>query len=196
MQHRVIDVAAVGLLVLFLATVVPLAGQRTFLRLRWALRAAGEPPVAARLRQFGPAYVVAVERMRRHIPAGEPYVLLEARGAEPGAVFGVRFDLLPRRAVKIEGLQDLSDPARRSDCIQGQLRWLVVVFGHARPPLLFAVQPHLPAGCRPAPWSGPGRDPTNRSSGSTFSSFSSLPSFSSFSPFSSLSSRPPRGAHS
>ncbi|HVT15690.1 MAG TPA: hypothetical protein VHQ90_05830 [Thermoanaerobaculia bacterium] len=177
MRHRVIDVAAVGLLALFLATVAPLASQRTFLRLGWALRAAGEPPAAARLRQFGPAYVVAVERMRRRITAGEPYVLLEARGAEPGAVFGVRFDLLPRRAVKIEGLQDLSDPARTADCIQGQLRWLVVVFGHARPPLLFALPPRLPAGCRPAPWSGPGMAPhrLSGSSGSSFSSFSSWP---------------------
>ncbi|HVT18619.1 MAG TPA: hypothetical protein VHQ90_20870 [Thermoanaerobaculia bacterium] len=143
MRRRVIDVAAGGLLALFLGAAGLLAGRATWVRIGWAMRSAGQPTAAARLRRLGPAYLASIERIRRLIPASEPYLLLEAPDAEPGAFLWVRFDLLPRRAVRIARL-------RGGDCLQEQLRWLIVVSGHGHPPALLERPPRPRPGCPPS----------------------------------------------
>ena|SRR5436305_485318 len=142
-----------ALVALYLLIALPVGLRNTFLRLRAAARTAGLPPAAVRARVFGPAYVAAIEQIRRAIPAGEPYLLGEADKPylaseldQPAAMLWVRFDLLPRRAMVLRnGLPP--------DCWRQQVRWLVVATAPGRPPVLLqrpATAP--PAGCPPAPW--------------------------------------------
>ncbi|MBW8875877.1 MAG: hypothetical protein JF614_13005 [Acidobacteria bacterium] len=144
---------ALALMALYLLIAIPVGLRNTFLRLRAAVRTAGLPPGAVRARVFGPAYVAAVEQIRRAIPEDEPYLLSEAGKPylaseldQPAAMLWVRFDLLPRRAMVLrQGLPP--------DCWRQQVRWLVVATAPGRPPVL--LQRPLtapPPGCPPAPW--------------------------------------------
>jgi hypothetical protein len=142
-----------GLLLLYLLIAIPVGLRATWLRLRAAVRTAGLSAGEMRVRVFGPRYVAAVDQIRRAIPMDEPYLLDEMD--EPGAMLWVRFDLLPRRAVR----NIRTPPAPRSgpDCVREQIRWLIVAAGVGRPPLLLERPVRVPPGCPPAPWRRPAR---------------------------------------
>ncbi|HEX4962161.1 MAG TPA: hypothetical protein VF173_15100 [Thermoanaerobaculia bacterium] len=146
-----------GLLALYLLIAIPMSLRNTYLRLRTAVRTAGLPAAAVRERAFGPAYVAAIEQIRRTIPEDEPYLLSQADKPflaseldQPAAMLWVRFDLLPRRAMVLRSPGALE--GRSPDCWRDQVRWLVVATFPGRPPaLLERPAPVLP-GCSPAPW--------------------------------------------
>jgi hypothetical protein len=149
MGSRTLRRMAFGAVAVYLAVAVPVALRNTFLRLRWAAGTAGLPEGAVRERVLGRPYVSAIERIRRAIPADEPYLVTER---EEYAVAWVRFDLLPRPVI---------DARPRGwhpeGCAQQQVRWLVVAGGAHRPPLLLERAAGVPAGCAPAPWLGRAR---------------------------------------
>jgi hypothetical protein len=149
MRARLLPLAALGTLAVYLAIAIFLALDNAALRLRAAARTAGLAPTAVRSRVFGPRYVAGIDRIRRAIPLDEPYLLAEQD--TPGAMLWVRFDLLPRRAVVIGPPQ-----ARTGDCWLPQVRWVVVGVATGRPPVLLEQRPSLPAGCPAAPWAAPG----------------------------------------
>ena len=145
-----------ALVALYLLIALPVGLRNTFLRLRAAARTAGLPPAAVRARVFGPAYVAAIEQIRRAIPEDEPYLLGEAGKPylaseldQPAAMLWVRFDLLPRRAMVLrQGLPP--------DCWRQQVRWLVVATAPGRPPVLLQRPVTTPPpGCPPAAWLQP-----------------------------------------
>jgi|ERR1700674_5299388 len=146
MGRRALRWVAFGSMAIYLAVAVTLALRQTFLRLRWVVASAGLPPEAVRRGVFGEPYVAAIEGIRRAIPAGEPYLISEQREY---SLAWVRFDLLPRRAIDVR-----ARGWRPQNCLQAQVRWLVVATGQNRPPLLFALPAGVPPGCPPAPWTG------------------------------------------
>jgi hypothetical protein len=143
MRTRLLPLAALGLVVVYLAVAIPLGLRNTALRLRAAVRTAGLPESAVRARVFGPLYVAGIDRARRAIGLDEPYLLTERD--IPGAMLWVRFDLLPRRAV-------VAGPPAAGDCWQPQIRWVVVAVATGQPPQLLEQRTTVPAGCPPAPW--------------------------------------------
>jgi hypothetical protein len=144
MRSRLLPLAVVGMLVVYLAVAIPRRLIATARSLYAARELAGIP--AAKLRQsvFGGSYTAAVEGIRSAVPVDEPY-LLTFRD-ELGAMLWVRYDLLPRRAMVIGPATD------RGDCWLRQLRWMVVGVGGGRPPLLRKLSGAVPPGCPPAPW--------------------------------------------
>jgi hypothetical protein len=144
MRSRLVPLAALGLVVAYLAIAISAGLRNTVLRLRAAAGTAGMAPAAVRARVFGPRYEAAIEQIRRVIPEDEPYLLTERN--EPGALLWVRYDLLPRRAMVVE------PDSRQGDCWLEQLRWMVVGVGLGKPPLLYRRQPKIPPGCPPEPW--------------------------------------------
>jgi hypothetical protein len=148
MRSRSLALVAVATVGVYLAVAVPWALHDAVLRVRVALGTAGMPVKDLRSAAFGPAYVSALERIRRFIGRDEPY-LVDETNAE-GSIFWVRYDLLPRRAIAGRTRSPLSLSGR--DCWEAQVRWQVVGMGKQRPPLLIERPAHLPPGCPPAPW--------------------------------------------
>jgi hypothetical protein len=145
MRSRLLPLAALATLSVYLAVAMFLGLGNAGLRWRAAARTFGLPPTAVRSRVFGPRYVAGIDRIRRTIAVDEPYLLAEQE--TPGAMLWVRFDLLPRRAVVIGPPQE-----RAGDCWLPQIRWVVVGVATGRPPVLLEQRPSVPAGCPPAPW--------------------------------------------
>ena len=141
-----------GVALVYLLIAIPVGLRNSWLRLRAAARTTGLSAGEMRMRVFGARYVAAVEQIRRTIPVDEPYLLDEMD--EPGAVLWVRFDLLPRRAIRFHGQPTESSAP---DCVREQVRWMVVAAGVGRPPLLLERAARVPPGCPPAPWRRPAR---------------------------------------
>ena len=150
MRSRWLARVILSLLLVYLLIAIPAGLRATWLRLRAAARMTGLSAGEMRMRVFGPQYVAAVEQIRSTIPVDEPYLLDEMD--EPGAVLWVRFDLLPRRAIRFHG-----QPAESAapECVREQVRWMVVAAGVGRPPLLLERAVRVPPGCPPAPWRRP-----------------------------------------
>jgi hypothetical protein len=151
-MSRMVGRVVLGLLLVYLLIAFAVGLRATALRLRAAARTAGLSAGEMRARVFGPQYVAAVDQIRRTIPVDEPYLLDEMD--EPGAMLWVRFDLLPRRAIR-----HIRQPLEGSapDCLREQVRWLIVAAGVGRPPLLLERATRVPPGCPPAPWRKPAR---------------------------------------
>jgi hypothetical protein len=137
-------IVAASTMAVYLAAALSFGIYNTVRRCRAAVATAGEPPAAMRARVFGRRYNAAVERIRSLIPEDEPYFL---SGKADGAIVWVRYDLLPRRAVRQEALA-----ASPGDCWLGQIRWSVLALGFGRPPLLLERRAGVPPGCPAAPW--------------------------------------------
>jgi hypothetical protein len=135
--------ALVGVIV-YLGIGVPLRLWNSAARLRAAARLAGQTPRAVRALAFGSRYTAAIDAIRRVIPEDEPYLMTEQ--TEPAAMFWVRYDLLPRRALVVR------PDSQAGDCWLDQLRWMVVAVGVGRPPRLVRLRSSVPPGCPPAPW--------------------------------------------
>jgi hypothetical protein len=128
---------ALALLALQLAVALPLALARSA-REGWHLiDHRNETPYDRRVRTFGPAYVEAVEKIRRTIPADGAYLLINANpDAEAGGPIWVKFDLAPRRAVYLGMLDGLGKADRVRRRSPRAARWVVITRGGTDPPIL------------------------------------------------------------
>jgi len=101
-----------------------------------AVRTYGETLEAKQARLFGPAYTGAVAAIRRTIPENAPYLLVDA-GADSGAIFWVRFDLAPRRAILVGKLDDLRRFERLKKHLPTGVPWVVIAHPTPdRPPVV------------------------------------------------------------
>jgi hypothetical protein len=127
---------AVGLLALQLAVAVPWALRKSAGAGLQMIHVAGETPSAKRARTYGPAYVGAIEEIRRKIPPDGAYVLLNGSPEDVGAPIWVKFDLAPRRAVYLGNVQDLGNVDRLRRRIPRAARWFVIAYGSYGRPVL------------------------------------------------------------
>jgi hypothetical protein len=123
-----------------LAAHVGVAGAVALLRsarhLREDAHHLGEDPAVGRRRVFGAGYVAAIEGIRRAVPADGAYLLVDAQESEEGALYWVRFDLAPRRALLV-GRTDEPEVVEELRRVRGKgLQQVVVVYGGGRAPEL------------------------------------------------------------
>jgi hypothetical protein len=133
---RALDLAAAGLLGLFLAAGVSAAllhAGRELYRAAYAHESLAE----ARGRVYGEAYTRAIDQIRRDLPAGEGYLLVEGGDPGTGGAYWVRYDLAPRRAVFLGRLDELTSGARVRRRLEANLRHVVVAFDAGEPPRLY-----------------------------------------------------------
>ena len=133
---RALDLAAAGLLGLFLAVAVPSALLHASREVVAAARA-HESLDQARARVYGEAYTRAIDQIRSELPAGDSYLLVEAGSRESGGAYWVRYDLAPRRAVYLGRLEELTSGDRLRRRLTVNLRHVVVTFAKGKPPHLF-----------------------------------------------------------
>ncbi len=72
---------------------------------------AGESTAAACARLFGTPYCQAIDQLRRALPVDRPYLLVAGDSPGTGAIYWVRYDLAPRRAVYLGQLNHLTAAA-------------------------------------------------------------------------------------
>lgn len=125
-----------GLFALFLAASLVQAAVHVVRRAGYAVMRLAEPPLAARQRLLGEPYAEAIERIRRAVPAGGEYLLVNG-GTEPeGGPYWVRFELAPRRARFLGLVGELPDgETLRLRLPPGDCP-VVVAFREGRPPVL------------------------------------------------------------
>ena len=134
---RALDLLAIGLLVFFLLAAVPQAILRALGMLRLVERTAHETDEAARARVYGQDYTRAIDEIRRAIPAGDGYLLVEGGRPQDGGVYWARYELAPRRAVYLGLLGELADAKRLRQGSGASLRQVVVAYGPGLPPRLY-----------------------------------------------------------
>ena len=137
MRSTFVATLALALLALQLAVAVPRALLRSAregvnLAVHW-----NETPYERRVRTFGPAYVQAIDRIRKTIPVDGAYVLVNAHpNVEEGAPVWVKFELAPRRAVYLGKLDKLGTAERVRRRMPRAARWVVITNGAYDPPVL------------------------------------------------------------
>jgi hypothetical protein len=134
--ERALDLAAAGLLALFLMSGVSAALLRAGSELYQAAHA-HESLAEARARVYGEAYTRAIDQIRRELPAGDGYLLVEGGDPGTGGAYWVRYDLAPRRAVYLGRLDELTSGARIRRRLAANLRHVVVAFDTREPPRLY-----------------------------------------------------------
>jgi len=132
--RSLLDLAALALCVLFLAISAPRAIARAVRNVGAAVEHAGETESAARARVHDPEFVAAIDAIRRALPVDEPYILVETGDRAEGAIFWVRYELAPRRAVLVSG-RWIARWLRRN-VVANEIRWVVVAGGKEQPPEL------------------------------------------------------------
>lgn len=133
---RVLDAAAVGLVVFFLAVALPQALWRAWGEISQAVQS-DESLAAARARVYGEEYTRAIDQIRAALPADEAYLLVEGGSPGSGGAYWVRYDLAPRPAAFVGQLQDLTGGARLRRRLSANLRHVVVAFNAGEPPRLY-----------------------------------------------------------
>ncbi len=123
------------LLGVFLLAAGVAASLNTSVRLGQAVALVGEDGAAARRRFQGADYMDAIEQIRRTIPPGGEYLLVDGGEERQAAPLWVRFDLAPRRARLVGALRDLPDPDQLAERMPASSRWVVIAF-YGRPPVL------------------------------------------------------------
>jgi hypothetical protein len=108
-------------LLLVLPEMAEIAGKR----IAQAVSRLGEDSRQARRRFLGPAYVVAVEEVRRAIPPDGEYLLVDGGQERQGAALFLRYELAPRRARFVGRLRD---PSRWAARLPHGPRWVVVAY--------------------------------------------------------------------
>ncbi|HVR07377.1 MAG TPA: hypothetical protein VMW75_04970 [Thermoanaerobaculia bacterium] len=133
---RVPAMAAAGLLGLYLAVAVPKGLWRAGGEVADAVDD-HESPDQARRRLFGDSYTDAIDEIRRALPAGEGYLMVEGGSGMLGGTYWVRYDLAPRRAVYLGRLNELTSAQQVRRRLVANLRHVVVAFGSHKPPRLY-----------------------------------------------------------
>ena len=126
--------AVLTLFAAFLAVALPAALDRSIQRVQRAARLVGETPLEERRRVWGDPHALAIEEIRRVIPADGVYALINGDAVDQGAPIWVRFDLAPRRALLVSR-SDLAHPRRARKRLPREVRW-VVVSSHGKTPEL------------------------------------------------------------
>lgn len=121
---------------LFLAVAVPWAGYKSARAVWHALHQLDETPYQARSRTFGPGYTDSIAEIRRTIPPGGAYLLLNGDDRDEGGPIWVRFDLAPRRAVYLGKLKDVTTADRLRRRAPKAARWVIIARGPYHPPVL------------------------------------------------------------
>ncbi|MEA2694795.1 MAG: hypothetical protein QOJ16_4182 [Acidobacteriota bacterium] len=101
----------------------------------------GEDTATARRRVFGAPYVEAIEGIRRALPPGFVYVLINADDQDDGFPLWVRHDLAPHRAIYLGRLSELPPNVRRAFPHGGQP--VVLTYSYKEPPRLISRQEFL-----------------------------------------------------
>jgi hypothetical protein len=91
-----------------------LAVETAYTRLQEDLPHLGDDPPTARRRVFGTPYTEAIEGIRRALPPGSVYVLINANDKDEGFPLWVRYDLAPHRAIYLGRLSQLPWNIRRA----------------------------------------------------------------------------------
>jgi hypothetical protein len=128
--------AAAGLLALYLAVAVPWALGRAGIEVYRAADAR-ESLTEGRARISGESYTRAIDEIRRALPAGEGYLLVEGGSPNSGGAYWVRYDLAPRRAVYLGRLDELTSADQVRRRLTANLRHVVVTFDTGQPPQLY-----------------------------------------------------------
>jgi hypothetical protein len=125
---------ALALLAASLLAALPLTAIRSVRRISEVVPLAGEDARGARARVLGAPQVAALDAIRRTIPAGGEYLLVDGGEEWQGATYWVRFELAPRRARYVGRLSEMagpsSDPQGRAWHLPAGPRWVVVAFPH------------------------------------------------------------------
>jgi hypothetical protein len=106
------------------------------MRVIQAAAQAGEGSAGAWRRVQGKDYTEAIERIRRTIPRGGEYLLVNGAAEWQGAAYWVRFDLAPRRARYLGLLSELAGGNGLAERLAAGPEWVVVAFPDRQPPLL------------------------------------------------------------
>jgi hypothetical protein len=101
----------------------------------------GEDTETARRRVFGSAYVEAIDGIRRALPPGSIYILINADKEDDGFPLWVRYDLAPHRAIYLGRLSELPPNVRRAFPRGGQP--VILTYGGQEPPRLIDRQEFL-----------------------------------------------------
>jgi hypothetical protein len=125
----VLRAVALALLAVSLLAALPLTALRVARRLSEVVQLAGEDARGAHARVLGAAAADALDAIRRTIPPGGDYLLLDGGAEWQGATYWVRFELAPRRARYAGSLSEMRQ-LRRSLSLPGGPRWVVVAFPH------------------------------------------------------------------
>jgi hypothetical protein len=97
-------------------------------RIAQAASMLGEDSHQARRRFLGPAYVAAVDEVRRAILPGGEYLLVDGGTERQGAALFLRYELAPRRARFAGRLTEVRDPSRWAARLPHGPRWVVVAY--------------------------------------------------------------------
>jgi len=133
---RALDLAAAGLLGMFLAVAVPLAVLHAGRKVVEAAKA-HESLAAARARVHGLEYTRAIDQIRRELPPDGAYLLVMGGEPNSGGAYWVRYDLAPRRAFYFGRLDDFTSSAQVRHALPANLRHVVVAFDSKVPPRLY-----------------------------------------------------------
>jgi hypothetical protein len=137
MRSTVFASLALALLALYLAVSIPRALLRSAREVRSLATHRHETPYDKRVRNFGPGYAEAIERIRRKIPPDGAYLLINThKDFEEGGPLWVKFDLAPRRAVYLGKLDQLGSADRLRRRTPRAARWVVLAHGPYDPPVL------------------------------------------------------------
>jgi hypothetical protein len=120
---------------LFLLLSLPRALFRAYNNVEDAVVRAGESEAEARAHVHGAAFIGAIDRIRQALPVDEPYLLVELSEPKEGAANWVRFELAPRRSIRIRGPRSASWLRRN---LPAGIGWVVVTRGKDQPPELLA----------------------------------------------------------
>lgn len=114
----VLRAVALALLAVSLLAAVPLTAVRVARRLSEAVSLAGEDARGAHARVLGAAAADALDSIRRAIPPGGAYLLLDGGEEWEGATYWTRFELAPRRPRYVGRLNEMSGQAGSSQLQQ------------------------------------------------------------------------------
>ncbi len=115
---------------------MPLAVDRAARHAGLAFDEARESEEAARARVHGRAFIAAIDAIRRDLPAGEPYLLIDEAPPEQGAANWVRYELAPRRTILVRGGERSARWLRQN--VPAGIGWVVVIRGDGEPPALYS----------------------------------------------------------
>ena len=130
MLSRVFRIFRAIVLALFAASllvVLPEMAEIAGKRIAQAASKLGEGSRQARRRFLGPAYVAAVDEVRRAVPPGGEYLLVDGGFERQGAALFLRYELAPRRARFVGRLTE-EDASQWLASLPPGPRWVVVAY--------------------------------------------------------------------
>jgi hypothetical protein len=125
-----------GLFAVFLLASLPQTVLHVAGRIGYAASWLTEPPLAARRRVQGERYVDAIENIRRVVPIGGEYLLVNGGQEWQGNPYWLRFELAPRRARFLGLLSELPDGETLRRRLAPGRSPVVIAFPEGVPPVV------------------------------------------------------------